>query len=85
MAVPYLLSGMFFSCTKLVPAMKKELISTKEGFFGCDVFQSSVLEVAKKNIIAESSFLRQWRYGVFSEEVLIFQRQEKSRWIFHSG
>ena len=32
-------------------------------------FQSSVLEVAKKYIIVESSFLRQWRYGVFSEEV----------------
>ena len=32
-------------------------------------FQSSVLEVAKKYIIAKSSFLRQWRYGVFSEEV----------------
>ncbi len=36
--------------------MKKESILTKEGFFGCDVFQSSVLEVAKKYIIAESSF-----------------------------
>ncbi len=36
--------------------MKKESIFTKEGFFGCDVFQSSVLEVAKKYIIAESSF-----------------------------
>ena len=32
-------------------------------------FQSSVLEVAKKYIIAGSSCLRQWRYGVFSEEV----------------
>ncbi len=38
MAVPYLLSGMFFFYAQLVPAMKKESISTKEGVFGCDVF-----------------------------------------------
>ena len=36
--------------------MKKESIFTKEGVFGCDVFQSSVLEVAKKYIFAKSSF-----------------------------
>ncbi len=57
MAVPCLLSGMFlFFFMKLVLAMKKESIFTKEGVFGCDVFQSSVLEVAKKYIIAESIF-----------------------------
>ena len=41
-------------------------------------FQSSVLEVAKKYIIAGSSCLRQWRYGVFSEEVWSSQRKGKT-------
>jgi hypothetical protein len=78
MAVPYLLSGMFSFCTKLVPAMKKESIFTKEGFFGCDVFQSSVLEVAKKYIIAESIFCGSGDTVAFSRRSLIFQRQEKA-------
>jgi len=54
-------------------------------------FQSSVLEVAKKYIIAKSSCLRQWRYGVFSEEVWSSQRKGETcrltskRLILHSG
>ncbi len=47
-------------------------------------FQSSVLEVAKKYIIAESSCLRQWRYGVFSEEVWSSQRKGKTGRFFFS-
>ncbi len=55
-------------------------------------FHSSVLGVAKKYIIARSSCLRQWRYGVFPEEVWsssgrrkqveVFTVAEKNKWIF---
>jgi len=64
--------------------MKKESIFTKEGVFGCDVFQSSVLEVAKKYIIAESSFCGSGDTA-FSQKKFDLPAAGKSRWIFHSG
>ncbi len=85
MAVPYLLSGMFFFRTKLVPAMKKESIFTKEGVFGCDVFQSSVLEVAKKYIIAESIFCGSGDTAAFFQKKFDLPAAGKNKWIFHSG
>ena len=70
MAVPYLLSGMFFSFFfEVSSGDEKGIDFYQRGCLRLWCFQSSVLEVAKKYIIARSSCLRQWRYGVFSEEV----------------
>ena len=54
MAVPYLLSGIFPKFW--FRRRKRNRFFTKEGVFGCDVFQSSVLEVAKKYIIVGNGF-----------------------------
>ncbi len=68
MAVPYLLSGIFFF-EVLVPATKKESIFTKEGVFGCDVFNLRFWKLRRSTLLRKVVVLRQRRYGVFSEEV----------------
>ncbi len=51
MAVPYLLSGIFFEV--LVPATKKESIFTKEGVFGCDVFNLRFWKLRRSPLLRE--------------------------------
>ncbi len=54
MAVPYLLSGMFFLLYEvLVPATKKESIFTKEGVFGCDVFNLRFWKLRRSTLLRE--------------------------------
>ncbi len=76
MAVPYLLTGMFSFCAKLVPAMKKESIFTKEGVFGCDDFSLRFWKLRRSTLLRK----------VFSAAVEIQRRFDlpaagKSRWI----
>ncbi|NDC43168.1 MAG: hypothetical protein EBZ77_16735, partial [Chitinophagia bacterium] len=51
MAVPYLLSGIFPKF--LVPATKKESIFTKEGVFGCDVFNLRFWKLRRSTLLRE--------------------------------
>ncbi len=85
MAVPYLLSGMFSLCTKLVPAMKKESIFTKEGVFGCDVFYLRFWKLRRSTLLRKvfsAAVEIRWR---FSQKKFDLPAAGKSRWIFHSG
>ena len=41
------------SCVKLVPAMKKESIFTKEGVFGCDVFNLRFRKLRGSTLLRE--------------------------------
>ncbi len=85
MAVPYLLSGMFLLFTKLVPAMKKELIFTKEGVFGCDVFNLRFWKLRRSTLLRKvfSAAVEIQRH--FLRRNLIFQRQEKAGGFFTVG
>ena len=80
MAVPYLLSGIFFR--SLGSGDEKGIDFYQRGCLRLWCFQSSVLEVAKKYIIAGSSCLRRWRYGFFLRRSLIFSAEGKNRSIF---
>jgi hypothetical protein len=78
MAVPYLLSGMFSFYTKLVPAMKKESILTKEVFFGCDVFNLRFWKLRRSTLLRKVFSAAVEIRRRFSRRSLIFQRQEKA-------
>ncbi len=94
MAVPYLLSGMFlfffFFFRSKFRRWKKESIFTKEGVFGCDVFNLRFWKLRRSTLLrkAVSAAVEIRR---FLRRSLIFQRQEKAgkltskKVILHSG
>ncbi len=84
MAVPYLLSGMFFFFfyAKLVPAMKKESIFTKEGVFGCDVFNLRFWKLRRSTLLRKVLSAAVEIQRRFLRRCLIFQRQEKAGGFF---
>jgi hypothetical protein len=74
----------------LVPATKKESIFTKEGVFGCDVFNLRFWKLRRSTLLREVvSAVVKIRH--FLRRSLIFQRQEKAggslskKLILHSG
>jgi len=65
----------------LVPATKKESIFTKEGVFGCDVFNLRFWKLRRSTLLREvvSAAVEIRR---FLRRSLIFQRQEKTGGFF---
>ncbi len=65
----------------LVPATKKESIFTKEGVFGCDVFNLRFWKLRRSTLLREvvSAAVEIRR---FFRRSLIFQRQEKASGFF---
>jgi hypothetical protein len=85
MAVPYLFSGMFSFCAKLVPAMKKESIFTKEGVFGCDDFNFRFWKLRRSTLLRKVFSAAVEIRRRFLRRRLIFQRQEKAGGFFTAG
>ena len=79
MAVPYLLSGMFFF--EVSSGDEKGIDFYQRGCLRLWCFQSSVLEVAKKYIIAESSFCGSGDMAAFFQKKFDLPAAGKSRWI----
>ncbi len=73
-----------FPCMKLVPAMKKESIFTKEDFFGCDVFTLRFWKLRRSTLLRKVVFTAVEIQRHFSRRSLIFQRQEKAGGLFSS-
>jgi len=77
--------------------MKKESIFTKEGFFGCDVFNLRFWKLRRSTLLRKVVSAAVEIRRRFSRRSLIFQRQEKAGGsffcrhskkklkIFHSG
>jgi hypothetical protein len=83
MAVPYLLSGNFSEV--LVPATKKESIFTKEGVFGCDVFNLRFWKLRRSTLLRKVVVFCGSRDTAFSQKKFDLPAVGKSSWIFHSG
>jgi len=68
----------------LVPATKKESIFTKEGVFGCDVFNLRFWKLRRSTLLREVVVCGS-RDTAFSQKKFDLPAVGKSRWIFHSG
>jgi hypothetical protein len=58
--------------------MKKESIFTKEGFFGCDVFNLQFWKLRRSTLLRKVVFCGSGDTVAFSRRSLIFQWQEKT-------
>ncbi len=88
MAVPYLLSGMFsfssfFFCQSKFRRWKKSIF-TKEGVFGCDVFNLRFWKLRRSTLLRKvvSAAVKIRR---FLQKKFDLPAAGKNRWIFHSG
>jgi len=70
----------------LVPATKKESIFTKEGVFGCDVFNLRFWKLRRSTLLWKVVFCGSGDTA-FSQKKFDLPAVGKSRWIFffHSG
>jgi hypothetical protein len=70
----------------LVPATKKESIFTKEGVFGCDIFNLRFWKLRRSTLLRKVVvFFFGSGDTVFSQRKFDLPAVGKSRWIFHSG
>jgi hypothetical protein len=58
--------------------MKKESIFTKEGFFGCDIFNLRLWKLRRSTLLRKIVFTAAEMRRRFLRRSLIFQRQEKA-------
>ena len=82
MAEPYLLSGMFlFFFRSRFRRWKKESIFTKEGVFGCDVFNLRFWKLRRSTLLWKVVFCGSGDTA-FSQKKFDLPAVGKSRWIF---